>query len=379
MAKETKILQIKRGSTTDWGNEASPLRVGELGYDTTTKEMKCGDGATAFASLPALGSGGGGGEEVFTSAETYYVGVGGGEYPTADYATLNEALEDLAKKRIGLPSSAERVEAGDADIPGAYIILLPGYAIDEPVWVKGIDLSWIRIIPALQQEESGVPVNIDSDAIAEFPHPSGVYGAVFSAWGGGALPKISGQYKFTYANPEDKPYLAFMTLSSARGEMEGATYDPWNVVDCNDIPFYVSNGSCLTLAAYGQILGSGYDAIVAESGSYVQAESVEIQNCVGDEIILSSGNSYVNFSRGAINGYDANSGVHAVLGGRINLEGALVIKVFSENPDEDDESITDIVVASGGIVYATDSLAGLSQAPNTVTAGGIIFKEIEEP
>lgn len=371
MAKETKILQIKRGSTTDWGNEASPLRAGELGYDTTTKEMKCGDGTTAFASLPPLGSGGGGGGEVFTSALILEIGTGG------DYATINEALEVLATWKLGYSDYSDTTEWEVAEYPVVILSLLPGYAITEPVYVKGIDFSWVGILPSWQADSGDAdPVEIDSDAIAGFQYANILGGmkAVFAAWDGGVLPMINGQYKFVYANPEDKPSLVFMALSSAKGEVGDRTYDSWKVEDCNDVVFQALNGSRLMLAELGEINGSGYDPIIAEGGSYIKADQIRIKNAFGDEVIYCSKMSHVSFKGGEINGYDADYGIHATLGGTINVEEGLVIKTFSAQPDKNSESNTDIVVRSGGVIYANYSLGGLNQAPNTVTAKGIIFK-----
>lgn len=374
MGKETKILQIKRGSTTDWGNEASPLRAGELGYDVTTNELKCGDGTTSFASLPVLGSGGGGGGEVFTSYISLEVGTGG------DYPTINKALEALATWKLGYSDYSDTTDWEMAEYPVVVLLLLPGYTITEPVYVTGIDFSWVKIIPSWQADSGNAnPVEIDSDAIAGF-QLANVWGgikAVFAAWDGGTLPIINGQYKFIYADPEDKPGVTFMALSSAKGEMGDSTYDPWRVEDCNDIVFLALNGSSLMLAEYGEIDGSNYDPIIAQNCSYVKADQVSILNAIGDEIITCRERSYVSFRAGQINGYDANYGIHAMLGGTVNAEEALVIQLFTEDPDEGDTSNTDIVVQSGGIVYASNSLAGLSQNANTVTSNGIIFKAIE--
>lgn len=55
-------IKPRRGTTAEWAaaNAASPSRKldsGELGYDSTTKDLVVGDGTTAFASLPKVGSG----------------------------------------------------------------------------------------------------------------------------------------------------------------------------------------------------------------------------------------------------------------------------------------------------------------------------------
>jgi hypothetical protein len=56
MAVNTKI-QFRRGTTTQWENAAAELGQGilyqgELGFDTTTKRFKIGDGTTSWSNLP---------------------------------------------------------------------------------------------------------------------------------------------------------------------------------------------------------------------------------------------------------------------------------------------------------------------------------------
>jgi hypothetical protein len=46
-----KKIQIRRGSATDWATHNPVLSSGELGYDTTNKNFKVGDGSTAWSSL----------------------------------------------------------------------------------------------------------------------------------------------------------------------------------------------------------------------------------------------------------------------------------------------------------------------------------------
>jgi hypothetical protein len=47
-------VQPRSGSTTDWANLGVTLSAGELGYNTTTGDMKIGDGSTAFSSLRTI-------------------------------------------------------------------------------------------------------------------------------------------------------------------------------------------------------------------------------------------------------------------------------------------------------------------------------------
>jgi len=55
------IIRIRRDSLANWTTVNPVLSVGEISYDTTSEELRIGDGATAWLSLPALGAGGGGG------------------------------------------------------------------------------------------------------------------------------------------------------------------------------------------------------------------------------------------------------------------------------------------------------------------------------
>lgn len=51
MADETRIITVKRGTATQWANEISPLEAGELGYDSTNKQYKGGDGSSSFSAI----------------------------------------------------------------------------------------------------------------------------------------------------------------------------------------------------------------------------------------------------------------------------------------------------------------------------------------
>lgn len=49
-------IQIRRDSTANWGSENPVLYEGELGVDLSSKKIKLGDGATAWADLPFMAS-----------------------------------------------------------------------------------------------------------------------------------------------------------------------------------------------------------------------------------------------------------------------------------------------------------------------------------
>lgn len=48
-------LRVRRGSSSAWSAANPVLALGELGYDTTTNQMKVGNGSTAWNSLAFLG------------------------------------------------------------------------------------------------------------------------------------------------------------------------------------------------------------------------------------------------------------------------------------------------------------------------------------
>lgn len=49
-------IQIRRGTAAEWTAASTTLAAGELGFETDTGRMKCGDGATAWAAVPYFGS-----------------------------------------------------------------------------------------------------------------------------------------------------------------------------------------------------------------------------------------------------------------------------------------------------------------------------------
>jgi hypothetical protein len=50
-------IQVRRGTSAAWASANPTLASGEPGYDTTTKNLKIGDGSTAWTSHTFLGAG----------------------------------------------------------------------------------------------------------------------------------------------------------------------------------------------------------------------------------------------------------------------------------------------------------------------------------
>lgn len=52
----TPDTPVRSGTTAEWAASDAPvLAAGEIGVNTTTGDMRIGDGSTAFASLPLVG------------------------------------------------------------------------------------------------------------------------------------------------------------------------------------------------------------------------------------------------------------------------------------------------------------------------------------
>jgi len=48
------VQQQKRGTASEWSSAVNALSAGELGYDTTNRILKIGDGSTLWASLKGI-------------------------------------------------------------------------------------------------------------------------------------------------------------------------------------------------------------------------------------------------------------------------------------------------------------------------------------
>jgi hypothetical protein len=51
-------IQVRRGTAAQWTSTNPTLAAGEFGFETDTNKLKCGNGSTAWASLPYLNNDG---------------------------------------------------------------------------------------------------------------------------------------------------------------------------------------------------------------------------------------------------------------------------------------------------------------------------------
>lgn len=58
MSVQIESVPLRSASSADWASQGTILGVGELGLDTTTGQLKAGNGTDTFAALPAGSAGG---------------------------------------------------------------------------------------------------------------------------------------------------------------------------------------------------------------------------------------------------------------------------------------------------------------------------------
>ena len=69
-------IRVKRGTATQWAARTTPLLSGEIGYDSTNKITKIGDGSTLWASLSSIDSSGGSNTGDITFDGVQIIGAG---------------------------------------------------------------------------------------------------------------------------------------------------------------------------------------------------------------------------------------------------------------------------------------------------------------
>ncbi len=75
-----QLVQLRRGTASQWTSANPTLSAGEIGVETDTKKIKAGDGSTAWNSLSYVG-GSGGGLAWQSTQTTGFTAVAGRAYP----------------------------------------------------------------------------------------------------------------------------------------------------------------------------------------------------------------------------------------------------------------------------------------------------------
>lgn len=274
-------------------------------------------------------------ERRLDAAITLTVGPGG------DHGTLNQALERLSVM-------APRLQPQPIT---ATVRLLAGYEMAEQVFVRGINLGWVRI------QSDNPTVLIRRSALTQ---SFGDLVPAFFAGAGGVLPQIAA--------------LFAMTTDGAAAGRTGIA---------------VSQGGSVLVAAGCGVQAAGSYGAVAELGGVISAEEADFRSAGQDAVRASRGGLITvraaNLSGAGGNGVvshrastvDCESaditgagtyGITAQRGGRINAYGAQCRR----SPGAD--SSADIHVTTGGVIAAATAVGGTSIAVNTLTANGMILR-----
>jgi len=232
-----------------------------------------------------------------------------------DYSTINDALAALSAYYPLYVSGGFTAE----------ISLLTGFEMAEQVLVSGIDLSWITITSV------DAEVTITRSALTTaFEGRYPVFGARR-----GKLPVISALFN--------------MDTSGTGTDRDG---------------IYVTDGAGASISSGCGVKNAGGTGLNVASAGYANASR---SNFSGSDICLGCAAAGRVYANGATLTGATTRGVYVIGGGMANIVSANCQKGGSP-------AASDIVVATGGIVFAGSATGGLSQTANTVTAAGIIFQ-----
>ena len=230
-----------------------------------------------------------------------------------DFATINAAVLHLSRFTPDLGVTAE-------------VELLSGFIMMEQLFVEGLDLGWITI------------TGIDAETVINEPSLT----RVLTVGARPAFGVINGTL----------PTIGQLFVFSGKG----------SVNDLRSGVMAAEVGSATILEGYG-VKNVGAFGIYATSGSTINAGGANASNAGSDGI-------YANYGS-TINADGANAsgaGQYGIVAGgcaTINANGA----------DASGTGGSGIVVLQGSTISARNATGTLSQAKNTVTAGGIIFQQ----
>ena len=315
---------------------------------------------------------------------TVTVGTGG------DYPTINAALEYLSKLRPVY------------DFAGitATINLLTGFTMAEQVLVRGLDMGWVTITGA-----DGETVITHTALTTDFTTADYVFDSypAFGVSKGGVLPRIDQLFRFNVANiGGNKHGIMAVGAGSSADVLAGA-----GVNDAGTYGIYAVNGSTINaeganassaeafgIYAYGgstinaeraNASGAGVYGISADNGSAINADIADASGAGTYGISASSG-STINADAADASGAGTN-GIYAFRGSTINaahadasgagtygISAASGSTINAYAADASSAGIYGIYTIYGSTINAYSATGTLSQATNTVTGSGIIFK-----
>lgn len=305
-----------------------------------------------FCTLPA--------EIIGKFAETFEeeitVTVGDLETQGADFSSIEEALAYLSHLKPtydqgGIPATIE---------------LQTGFIMSEQIAVSGIDLGWITITSVDAEVELDVTALITQyfcGKYAAFAVRDGVgptISCLFAATGAlsrAGVAVVNGIIRISAGSGiKDCGDSGLHVEGASRVIADGAVFSGSGNEGIN-----VSGPS--TVSAIGADCSGSSTGISATGGAQVAASDSDLSGCISSACYVES--AVVDIT----NAYATDAGGDAVVAesGRVIAAYADLLGAFG----------TAVVVSSGGMVIANGTgTVTLSQTENTITADGIIFREI---
>jgi hypothetical protein len=335
-------IQIRRGSTNDWSTAGTTLAQGELGYDTTIKRFKIGDGTTAWSTLPWAGgsdivSQTGIGFTFDSSANAYTVysyitGVTGGQDGiTFQTLPLSGLLGDTSASgtyyRIGLSNKLENFHDSNINISGN--LISSSSAVDSTgITISGFNSSAISLNPfGGTVNASGIDIRNITDSINVTAQIGGLSIGQSFTTASGITNILKKMLEVVYEPTSGVVPIVTSTLSGPGGVTNGGSVEVGNVGTVT-IVASLNQGTVL-----GTGTGAGWNSSANQgvrAGAVTQYTINGINNLLSNTYSLGSvtatdaTNSYtvaVNHATGIVpkNSLGANSTVLTVLSaGTIN-------------------------------------------------------------
>lgn len=228
--------------------------------------------------------------------ETLTVGAGG------DYATINEALTDVSRRRIIHRTSQVTTT----------LQLLSGFIMDEQVLVDGVDLGWVELTSA----DATVTITGSSMDVGTIIVEGATARYAFGADNGGVLPQINALFTVDGTGSASKRHGITLVGGSKAfvGSGCGVTNAPNNGVTLDGASTLLANTSNFSNAGgYGAFLYGG-STMIADYANFSYA---------GDDCVIATRSSKANISSAncsfaGVNGVLATQG-SIVVAGEVNV------------------------------------------------------------
>jgi hypothetical protein len=138
-------IQLRRGTTTEWNASSTVvLDAGEVGVNTTTKQMKVGDGTTTWASLPYFASG-----TITEITAGTGIKLNGTAGATSTGGTVTLEVDDTSiMLRTIIDAKGDIVVGGSPDTPIAIPVGTNNYVLTADSTKSTYGLKWGQVATA---------------------------------------------------------------------------------------------------------------------------------------------------------------------------------------------------------------------------------------